>query len=136
MPVVTRIQVDGLEEARRQINLVTNIDKELKTAGKEAAKILITEIRSTAKFSNKRRRPSSGKLLRSLRPVSTAKGAAVRIGNAQVPYAGPIHFGWYYDKNWFIRKNIRPNPFMYRAFGWKKGEILDAYQGQIDKLFK
>lgn len=136
MPVETRIQVDGLEEARRANNKVLNIDKELKAAGKEAGAILITEIRRTAKFSNKARRPSSGKLLRSLRTVSTAKGAAIRIGNARVPYAGPIHFGWYYDKNWFIKKNIRPNPFMYRAFGWKKKDILDAYQKQVDKLLK
>lgn len=136
MPVETRIQVDGLNEARKQINKVQNIDKELRAAGKEAGEILITEIRRTAKFSNKAHRPSSGKLLRTLRTVSLAKGAAIRMGNARVPYAGPIHFGWAYDKNWFIKKNIRPNPFMFRAFGWRKKDILEAYQKQVDKLLK
>jgi hypothetical protein len=130
----TRIEVSGIGAARKHANQFRNIDKELRAAGKEAGEILIAEIRRTAKFSNRAHRPSSGRLLRTLRTVSITKGAAVRLGNARVPYAGPIHFGWAYDKEWLIRKNIAPNPFMYRAFGWKKQDILDAYKKQVDKL--
>lgn len=85
----------------------------------------------------------SGALKNSIAVARTTKGAAIKAGNATILYANPIHWGWFRDyntarakatKSGSIARNIKPNPFLERALGLKKGEVLEAYRRNINKL--
>jgi hypothetical protein len=104
-------------------------DAALKAANNEAANIVAQSAKANATFKN-----STGRLVRSIKASSTITTAVVRAGSASVPYAGPIHWGWYYDKKWFIYKNISPNPFLAKALGYNRDKILATYKEQVDKL--
>lgn len=56
------------------------------------------------------------------------------MGNARVVYANPIHWGWFYDKNNFVQKNIKPNLFLYRALGSTKDQIMERYNQDMQQL--
>ena len=71
----------------------------------------------------------SGALAESIRQASTKKSAKVRVGNAPVPYAGPIHFGW-------PARRIKPQPFFYDAIDGRRDEIKDRYEKLVDDLIK
>jgi hypothetical protein len=58
----------------------------------------------------------------------------IRAGLKKVPYANPIHWGWFYDRNNFITKNIKPNPFMARALEYNRDDILKKYAEEMAKL--
>jgi hypothetical protein len=78
----------------------------------------------------------TGKLRASLRSSKAKNYAQVAMGNARVPYANPVHFGWFYDKEWFIQKNIRPNLFLYRALGATKDKIMERYNQDMQQLIE
>jgi hypothetical protein len=124
------LKVDGVRATAEWLQLMGTPDKALKAANNEAAKIVADQARRDAKFKGK----STGRLVRSIRPMSTVTTAIVRAGGANVPYAGPIHWGWLYDKNYFIYKNIAPNPFLAKALGYNRDVILATYKEQVDKL--
>lgn len=73
--------------------------------------------------------------LRSTLRSSKAKGyAQVLMGNARVVYANPIHWGWLEDKEWFIKKNIKPNMFLYRALSQQYKHIISDYNKGMQDL--
>lgn len=76
----------------------------------------------------------SGKLKASLRAAKTVGYAMVRAGNARVPYANPIHWGWFEDKNNFIEKNIKPNPFFMRALKKDYSKLIADYDNGLQSL--
>jgi hypothetical protein len=49
--------------------------------------------------------------------------------NRRVPYANPIHWGWF-------RRHIRPQPFFIKALGLTRDEVYQNYYRSIDKLIK
>jgi HK97 gp10 family phage protein len=75
-----------------------------------------------------------GKLRASIKLSKATTNVKIRAGMKSVPYANPIHWGWFYDRNNFITKNIKPNPFMARALGYNRDEILANYVKQMGKL--
>lgn len=123
------IRLDGVRATSEWLGLMGAPDKALKAANNEAAKIVAQSAKANAVF-----KKSTGRLVRSIRPMSTITTAIVRAGGASVPYAGPIHWGWYYDKHWFIYKNIEPNPFLAKALGYNRDKILETYKEQVEKL--
>jgi HK97 gp10 family phage protein len=76
----------------------------------------------------------SGALRDSIRLGKATTNVKIRAGLKKVPYANPIHWGWFYDRNNFITKNIKPNPFMARALGYNRDEILTKYVSEMKKL--
>ena len=108
-------------------------DKALKEANNIAARIVAVAGKSQAPVSSTKYK-AGGALKRSIRTSSTVDRAVVRAGNKSVPYAGAIHWGWYYDRQYFIYKNIEPNPFLSRALGYNREEILRTYKEQVDRL--
>jgi phage gpG-like protein len=126
------IILKGSADTMEWLGLAGAPDKALKAANNEAARIVSQSAKVTANF--KYSKPGTGRLLRSIRTASTVNRAIVRAGNKSVPYAGVIHWGWYYDRNYFIYKNIEPNPFLSKALGYNREEILRTYKEQVDKL--
>lgn len=126
-----RIEVKGLNEAIKNTRAFgdTGTQDAIKKANYEAAQTLVSAAKPLA--------PSrTGKLAGSIRANKTLRYAAVTIGNARVKYAGPIIFGWFYDKEYFIQKNIKPNYFTYRALGYNKDKILGKYQKDMEAALK
>jgi hypothetical protein len=121
------VRVEGLRETIKQLEALGADKTEIVNANFQAAEIL-----RRAALPNVPVR--TGKLRSTLRS-SKAKGyAQVAIGNARVVYANPIHWGWFYDKEWFIQKNIKPNLFLYRALGQTLDEILVKYDQDMQQL--
>ena len=114
------IQVEGLSAAIKQVRQYENVDKELKEAGEEAAKILISAALPLVPV-------RSGLLKTTLRPSKIVRGAQAKAGNAKARYAGPIHWGW-------AKRGIKPQPFFSTALGYTKDEIIANYKRSLEKL--
>ena len=124
-----RIELEGLKEISKQLTLLASDDKSINEANYRAANTLLRTARPMVPV-------KSGKLANTLKAGKAKKYASVRAGSARVPYAAPIHFGWFYDKEYFIRKNIAPNPFFYRALGMVYTDIIDKYNNDMQNIIK
>ena len=122
------VQVEGLREAIKRLESLGAQKGELVSINLQAAETLI----AAASPLVPRR---TGNLASTLRASKTKGYAQVAMGNARVPYANPIHWGWFYDKEWFIQKNIKPNRFLYRALDRVKDKIMADYEQDLQKLF-
>jgi hypothetical protein len=118
------LDVAGVSKSLKAIG--TPVD-EIKKANEVAGGLVLRTARNIAPV-------RSGALRKSIRIARVTTNVAIRAGMKRVPYANPIHWGWFYDKENFITKNIKPNPFMARALGYNRDEILDAYKEQVQKL--
>lgn len=123
------IHVEGLKELNKKLKALGEDDATLKNANYEAAELLLKAAAPNV--------PSkSGALKRSLRAGKSASAGVVRGGSAKVPYAAPIHWGWFYDREQFIYKNIMPQPFLAKALQLSYQEILANYEKNVDGLIK
>jgi hypothetical protein len=123
------IRLYGLDELVKLINAVGVPTEAIKKANTSIGKIVIDEAKQTANF-----KKSTGRLLSTLRSANLRNRIVVRAGSAAVPYANPIHWGWFYDKRNFVKKNIKPNPFLSRALGYKREEIIETYYKNMQDL--
>jgi len=131
------VAISGHTELLKLLKEVGTPDEAIKEANLEIGRIVVQEAKSTAQFkytSSSYRYKSKGQLLKTVRASGAGGRATIMAGKKSVPYAGPIHWGWFYDKNWFIQKNIEPNPFLANALGYKREEIIETYKKNIDKL--
>lgn len=123
------IRVEGLRETIKNLEALGADKSEIVDANYRAAETLRRQALPNVPV-------RSGALKASLRS-SRAKGyAQVMMGNARVVYANPIHWGWFYDKEWFIQKNIKPNLFLYRALSSTKDEIVQRYNQDMQQLIQ
>ena len=121
------IRVLGLRETIKQLEALGASKQEIVEANVRAAETLKSAALPLV--------PERTGLLKSTLRVSKAKGyAQVLMGNSRVVYANPIHWGWYYDKENFIQKNIKPNMFLYRALGSRLDTIVRDYNQDMQKL--
>jgi HK97 gp10 family phage protein len=123
------VKVKNLREVTRALKAIGEPVSEIRAAGKEAGQIVATEAKGLTPV-------RTGKLRDSIR-VSALGSGAVRVqagNNRTVPYANPIHWGWFYDKENFIKKNIKPNPFFSKAIRVKRDEVLKTYFDNMEKL--
>lgn len=115
------IKVKGYKSAIRSLKNVGVPTKEINQAGRNAGEIVAAEARTLVPV-------RSGKLLKTIKVSSSMKGVSVRAGNdATVPYANPIHWGWW-------KRNIRPRPFFVTALGYTRDEVFRNYYASMDKL--
>ncbi len=125
----TGIKVEGLKEvlfALKQIGVPT---AEVSAASQQAAEIVASTSRTLVPV-------RSGRLKASIRTKKQARKVLISAGNnTTVPYAAPIHFGWFYDRNNFVNKNILPNPFFSKALGLTREQVYKTYFENINKLF-
>jgi hypothetical protein len=76
----------------------------------------------------------SGALRASIRAGSTQRSGTVKAGSRAVPYAGPIHFGWFVRKDPARGGPIKPNPFLYRALDERRDEVFAAYTEAVKRI--
>lgn len=133
------VEVDGLVSTIRTMQALGDSDAAIKEALYAASKTMADAARETVPV-------RTGKLRDSIRPYATIRGGFVIAGNARkglsgVPYANPIHWGWFRDRKserarknprGYITKNIKPNPFMAKALGYTKQEIFDNFTKVIE----
>ena len=134
MPKPNGIKAQGLKEIRQVLNAVGVPKEAVKKAGEESGEIVAIQARSLVPV-------RSGKLRKSIKVRALATGRKIEViagnnrkGKAGVPYANPIHWGWYYDSKNFIKKNIRPKPFFSEAVSYTRKEIYENYFKSIDNL--
>lgn len=71
----------------------------------------------------------SGALAGSIRAGRLASGVSVKAGGAQIPYAGPIHWGW-------PARNIEANPFLTNAAAQTESQWSDLYFSELEKIIE
>lgn len=129
MADATGIKVEGLKDALRALQAIGVPTAEVSAASQQAAEIVAATSRTLVPV-------RSGRLRASIRSKKQARKVLVSAGNnTTVPYANPIHWGWFYDKNNFIKKNILPNPFFSKALGITREQVYRTYFENINKLF-
>lgn len=117
-----QVQIGGLYKLITALGKLDDEAKDdFKEAGRQAALIVAGEAKRTVPY-------RTGALYNSIRAASRVRGGRVYAGKKLVPYAGPIHFGW-------GRRNIAPNPFLYRAADRRVNEVMDAYITHVYKIW-
>jgi hypothetical protein len=125
----TGIKVEGLRDALFALKQIGVPTAEVSAAAQQAGEIVAATSRTLVPV-------RSGRLRATIRSKKQARKVLVSAGNnTTVPYAAPIHFGWFYDKNNFINKNILPNPFFSKALGITREQVYRTYFENINKLF-
>jgi len=119
------IKIEGLSKVQRDLRKLStdalDLNKtEFLETNKQVAEIVINETKKYVPI-------LSGALAAAIRNASTKKSAKVRAGNAAVPYAGPIHFGW-------PARSIKPNTFLYEAIDARKDEVANRYAELVSDL--
>ena len=128
MAGVDGIKVQGLNEALKILKSIGTPTAEVSAAAQEAGEIVASMSRTLVPV-------RSGKLRATIKSRKQARKVLISAGNNKsVPYANPIHWGWYYDKNNFVKKNIMPNPFFAKALGLTRKEVYETYFTNINKL--
>lgn len=119
------IKVRGFNQAIRSLRELGVPDDEIKDAGQEAGNLVANEARSLVPVRSGRLRDSI-RVGRQLRRVTIQAGNN-RTSKSGVPYANPIHWGWF-------KRNIKPQPFFVKALGITRDEVYRAYYDNIAKL--
>jgi hypothetical protein len=123
------IQVDGLAELFRALKAIGTPVEEIKAANKESGELVARTARNIVPV-------QSGALRKTIRVANVSTNVKIRAGSARVPYANPIHWGWFRDKKRGFNRNILPNPFMSKALGYTRDEVVANYVANIQKLIK
>tara|TARA_R110000868_G_scaffold71591_1_gene209500 strand:+ start:161 stop:571 length:411 start_codon:yes stop_codon:yes gene_type:complete len=126
MAVQPGVKVKNLREINKALEAIGVPKEAVKDAGKQSGELVANEARSLVPV-------RTGNLRNSIRVGATARGKITilagnnRTSKSAVPYANPIHWGWF-------KKHIRPQPFFVRALGYTRSEIYDNYFKQMEKL--
>ena len=126
MAVQPGVKVKNLREINKALDAIGVPKDAIKDAGKESGELVASEARTLAPV-------RTGALRDSIRVGATARGKITvlagnnRTSKSGVPYANPIHWGWF-------KRHIRPQPFFVTALGYTRSEIYDNYFKQMQKL--
>jgi len=115
------VKVAGLKQAIKALQAIGVPAAEIKAAGSEAGELVAGQARALAPV-------RSGALRNSIRVSKSLNRVSVSAGNNKsVPYANPIHWGWF-------KRNIKPQPFFVKALGITRDEVYQNYYRSLDKL--
>lgn len=115
------IKVAGYRQAIKALQAIGVPAAEIKAAGSDAGELVANQARQLTPV-------RSGKLRNSIRVSKALNRVSVSAGNNKtVPYANPIHWGWF-------RRNIRPQPFFIKALGITRDQVYQNYYRSLDKL--
>lgn len=128
------VQIEGLVSLQKQLKLLEADKADLLEANLHAAETLIRAAQPLVPV-------VSGQLKTTLRPSKTQRYAQASAGNARVPYANPIHWGWSVvgsSHKGTLRpgavRNIKPTPFFAKALGYTYEAIIKNYQDDLQRL--
>ena len=95
----------------------------MRAAAKASAGLVLDEAKSLVPV-------RSGKLRDSIR-ITQGRGGVTQIsagnnrtGRSAVPYANPIHWGWF-------KRNIKPQPFFVTALGITREDVFKTYEHEL-----
>lgn len=133
----TTIKVEGLTETRQAL---------VRAGGKEMGKALRTANLNAAQLVVRAALPNvpvrSGRLKSSVKALASQTSGSVKAGKATVPYAAAIHWGEgagniNHTTGGSVRRvnrNVRGRPFLWEAADAMLGQVVEAYEGEIDQL--
>lgn len=117
------IKVKGLRSSIKALQAIGVDAKDIKLAGNEAGEIVAREARGLAPV-------RTGSLRSTIRVSKALNKVSISAGNnGRVPYANPIHWGWF-------KRNIKPQPFFVKALGITRDEVYQTYYRSIDRLIQ
>lgn len=96
------VQLEGGRKFRKSLVAAGGDLRDLKEAHTQAAQLVAGAARAGAPVGD------TGKLARTVRGAGSNTTATVRAGSNAVPYANPIHWGWF-------SRHIKPNTWVSRA---------------------
>ena len=115
------VKVKGLNAAIRALQAIGVPDSAIKEAGTRSGELVANEARSIVPV-------KTGALLNSIRVSKALRKVSISAGNnKRVPYANPIHWGWF-------KRNIKPQPFFVKALGLTRDQVYQNYYRELDKL--
>ena len=115
------IKVKGLRSSIKALQAIGVDAAEIKQAGNDAGEIVAREARNLVPVRTRNLR-NSIRTSKALNKVSVSAG-----NNGKVPYANPIHWGWF-------KRNIKPQPFFIKALGITRDEVYQNYYRSINRL--
>jgi len=117
------IKIEGLRSLQRSIIAMGVPREEMRAAAKASAGLVLNEARSLVPV-------RSGRLRDSIR-ITQGRGGITQIsagnnrkGKSGVPYANPIHWGWF-------KRNIKPQPFFVTALGITREDVFKSYEHEL-----
>jgi hypothetical protein len=117
------IKVKGLKQSIKALQDIGVPDAEIKAAGTRSGELVANEARGIVPV-------RSGALRDSIRVSKALRKVTISAGNnRRVPYANPIHWGWF-------KRNIKPQPFFVKALGLTRDEVYKNYYQSLDKLIE
>lgn len=117
------IKVKGLRSSIKALQAIGVDAKDIKSAGNEAGEIVAREARTLVPV-------RTGALRNTIRTSKALNKVSVSAGNnGRVPYANPIHWGWF-------KRNIKPQPFFVKALGITRDEVYQNYYRSINRLIQ
>jgi hypothetical protein len=115
------IKVKGLNASIRALQAIGVPDSAIKEAGTRSGELVANEARAIVPV-------RTGSLRNSIRVSKALRKVTISAGNnKRVPYANPIHWGWF-------KRNIKPQPFFVKALGYTRDEVYQNYYKELDKL--
>jgi HK97 gp10 family phage protein len=115
------IKVKGYKQAIKSLQAIGVPASEIKAAGSAAGELVANQARALAPV-------RTGALRNSIRVSKALNRVSVSAGNnTRVPYANPIHWGWF-------KRNIKPQPFFIKALGITRDEVYQNYYRTLDRL--
>jgi HK97 gp10 family phage protein len=115
------VKIKGYKSAIKALQEIGVPTSEIKAAGSEAGELVAAEARQLVPV-------RSGALRNTIRVSKALNKVSVSAGNnGKVPYANPIHWGWF-------KRNILPQPFFTKALGITRDQVYQTYYRNIDKL--
>lgn len=123
------VRVDGARELRRALKQAgLDLKADIKDAHKSVAETVVSRARVLCPVAPATMSSAKPGLLRdSLRTGATQTAAIGRAGRKSVPYAAPIHWGWF-------KRGIKPNLFLTRAASETEPQWVKEYENKFDKI--
>lgn len=123
------VRVEGARELRRALRRAEiDVKDDIKDAHKTVADIVVARARQIVPVAPATMSTAVPGMLRdSLRTGQTQTAAIARAGKKAVPYAGPIHWGWF-------RRNIHPSLFLTKAASETEPKWVAEYEKKFDGI--
>jgi hypothetical protein len=114
-----KVQVVGARELASSLRAASDDLADMTAAQDRAGEYLVQTARRLAP-----RR--TGRLAGTVRAHVAGPAVSVTAGGVSVPYAGPIHYGWF-------ARNIQPQPFLTDALQQGEPAVVNIYEDQVQR---